>query len=76
MKLTPSSSPARSPVVSVVDHDDLQQANQCDDKDVDMEQDAGLEGGLTPPGEPFRLPLPKFKTLFWSTRMRTPNQLC
>ena len=47
MKLTPSSSPARSPAVSVVDHDDPQWANQRDDADADMEQDGGLEGGLT-----------------------------
>ena len=39
---TPSSSPARSPAVSVVDHDDLQWANQRDDADVVVEQDAGF----------------------------------
>ena len=60
-KLTPSSSPARSPAVSVEDNDDLQWGNQCDNVDADMEQDGGLEGGLTPPGQPMGPPQSQFR---------------
>ena len=65
MKLTPSSSPARSPAVSVVGHDDPQWANQCEDVDADMEQDGGLEGGLTPPGQPTSPPPSQFRLPPW-----------
>ena len=51
-KLTPSSSLARSPAVSVVDHDDLKWANECDGVDADMDQDGCLEGGPIPHGQP------------------------
>ena len=59
-KLTPSSSPARSPlvsaprspVVSVVDQEDLQTSDDNGGDDAGMDLDHGLDGGLTPLARP------------------------
>ena len=48
-KLTPSSSPAPTPAVSVADNDDLEWTNHCD-FDADLDRDRGLEGGLPASG--------------------------
>ena len=73
MKLTPSSSLARSPAVPVVDHDDLQWSNQLDDADEQVAWVDAMAWQLTSSEKGLRRE--QYKTVLQSLFEHTTHQL-